>query len=154
MRHSAVYCIKKKNKKKTFHGVFRIGKPFNVTYWLIKSYDLHVDLQKSIRVTPLKKISQRTSSPILSINTSMWRACKDEMPMNLILIILIFSRSIPMSNGTPSYNSANRKFFFNYSINSLSILKKKLGTHTWNSLLNDFCSLCSIQMSIFYSRKT
>ena len=73
---------------------------------------------------------------------------KTKYPMNLILIILIFSRSIPRSNGTPSYNSAIRTFFADYSINSLSILKK-LGTHTWNSLLNHFCSLCSIQMSIF-----
>ena len=74
---------------------------------------------------------------------------KTKYPMSLILIILIFSRSIPRSNGTPSYNSAIRKFFADYSINSLSILKK-LGTHTWNSLLNNFCSLYSIQMSIFY----
>ena len=54
---------------------------------------------------------------------------KTKYPMNLILIILIFSRSIPRSNGTPSYNSAIRKFFADYSINSLSILKKTWYTY-------------------------
>ena len=32
-------------KKSKLHGVFRLETPFNLTYWSIKSDDLHVDLQ-------------------------------------------------------------------------------------------------------------
>ena len=114
----------------------QIGRPWPLTHFFQRGYPYRI-LKVSMKVVRFYRSIRQIKG-----------LAKTKYPMNLILIILIFSRSIPRSKGTPSYNSAIRKFFADYSINYLSILKK-LGTHIWNSLLNNFC-LCSIQMSIFY----
>ena len=49
--------LEKSNYQNQIYGVFRLSKPFNLTYWLIKSDDL---LQNPIRVP--ENMSQRSKS--------------------------------------------------------------------------------------------
>ena len=119
---------KSKLSKSNLWGILTEHKTFNLTYWSIKSDDLYVDLQNSIRVPPFEKNESKVK--VVRFGRSIRQIeglAKTKYPMNLILITLIFSRSIPRSKGTPIYNSSIRKFFADYSINSLSIFKKK----TW-----------------------
>ena len=140
---------KGKNIKMWLHIFILLDNTDILTYLSTKSDDLDLWLIffKGCTLIEFWRSTWR-SSDFIDQYVKLKGLPRQKYPMNLILIILIFSRSIPRSNGTPSYNSAIRKFFADYSINYLSILKK-LGTHIWNSLLNNFC-LCSIQMSIFY----
>ena len=56
----------------------------------------------------------------------------------------------PLFINTKDGYSANRKFLPIIPLILYQFWKKKLGSHTWNSLLNNFCSLYSTQMSLFY----
>ena len=52
--------LENQNYPNQIYRVFRLGKPFNLTYWSIKFEDLHADLQNPIRVpTKVLVLSRR-----------------------------------------------------------------------------------------------